>query len=292
MFAVITDSSTDLSLERAAELGVTVVPLDVHFGEESYVDAFELSPRDFYVKMDEFLPELPKTNCPTAGAFAKAYREAVEGGADGIVCATISSGISGTYNSSVVAAGECDDLGVPICCVDSKGTAGVLSFMVEKAARLRDAGVCAEGAARTLERMARESAFFIGMETISYVMAGGRLNEESRGMEGTDSGLVIKGVLTLRKSDGKVDLVGKPRGMKAQMREVAKFVDDYTAEHPGAAVRFSHADSLERCAKLKETLAEDGISSSDAEPGWLAGLLGVYVGKGSYAVSLMPAELV
>ena len=291
MFAVVTDSSIDLSLEQLQALGVYLVPLDVHFGETTYVDAYELSPADFYEKMDAYLPALPKTNCPTAGAFAKAYRQAVADGADGIVVATISSGISGTYNSCVVAAETCADLDVPIRCIDSKETAGCLSFLIEKACRMRDASASVEEAAEVLGQMVQACDFYIGMETIEYVIAGGRLNEESGGMEGTDSGLTIKGVLTLRKSDGKVDLVAKPRGIKAQQREVVRFIEDYVAQHPGAAVRFSHANATERCDKVKELLDEKGIAYSSAEPGWLAGLLGVYVGNHSYAVSLMPSEL-
>ena len=285
MFAVVADTTSDLTLEQLDALGVHVVPLNVLFGDETYVDAYELGPAEFYEKMDAFLPDVPKSACPTSGAFAEAYRAAVAAGSDGIVCLTISAGVSGTHNASVVGAQSCEDMGVPIRCIDSKTTAGTLSLLIEKACALRDEGATADEAADILEACVEQAELFIAMETIEFVIKGGRLEEDKA------SELAVKGVLKLRKSDGGVELLARPRGLKAQRTEIVALVEDYLDEHPGAIVRFSQANSLERIDKLKEDLDAKGIAYSDRQPGWIAGLLGVYIGNHSYTVSVFPAEL-
>ena len=286
MFAVVADSTSDTSIDKLQEMGVTVVPLDILFGEDVYVDGFELGPQEFYDKMDAIYPELPKSACPTPGKFEEAYRAAVAAGADGIVSMHLSGGVSGTYNSAVVAAQACEDLNVPIHCIDSKATAGVLSLMIEKACAMRDAGASADECAEALENIVAESGFFVAMETVENVLKGGRLTED-----GADSGLAMKAVLTLKKEDGMVTLVAKPRGLKAQAREVVAIIKDYVAKHPGAIVRFSQANSIDRIDKVKEALDAEGISYSTEQPGWICGLIGVYVGNHSYAINMVPAEL-
>lgn len=286
MFAVVADSTSDTSIDKLQEMGVTVVPLDIFFGEDVYVDGFELGPQEFYDKMDAIYPELPKSACPTPGKFEEAYRAAVAAGADGIVSMHLSGGVSGTYNSAVVAAQACEDLNVPIHCIDSKATAGVLSLMIEKACAMRDAGASADECAKALENIVAESGFFVAMETVENVLKGGRLTED-----GADSGLAMKAVLTLKKEDGMVTLVAKPRGLKAQAREVVAIIKDYVAKHPGAIVRFSQANSIDRIDKVKEALDAEGISYSTEQPGWICGLIGVYVGNHSYAINMVPAEL-
>ena len=286
MFAVVTDSTSDTSIDKLQEMGVTVVPLDILFGDDVYVDGFELGPQEFYEKMDAAYPALPKSSCPNAGKFEAAFRKAIENGADGIVCPLLDSGVSGTYNSAVVAAQACADLDVPIRCVDSKATAGVLSMMIEKACKMRDAGAGADECADHLEKIVAESGFYVAMETVENVLKGGRLTEE-----GADSGLAMKAILTLKKDDGTVTLVAKPRGLKAQAREAVALIKDYVAAHPGAEVRFSQANSLDRIDKVKEALDAEGIAYSTEEPGWICGLIGVYVGNHSYAINMVPAEL-
>ena len=288
MFAVVADSTSDTSVEKLQEMGVTVVPLDILFGEDVYVDGFELGPQEFYDKMDAIYPALPKSACPTPGKFEEAFRTAVANGADGIVSMHLSGGVSGTFNSAVVAAQACEDLNVPIHCVDSKATAGVLSMMIEKACAMRDEGKTADECAEVLNKIVAESGFFVAMETVENVLKGGRLTEEGSGAE---SGLAMKAVLTLKKEDGMVTLVAKPRGLKAQAREVVAIIKNYVAEHPGAQVRFSQANSVDRIDKVKEALDAEGISYSTEEPGWICGLIGVYVGNHSYAINMVPVEL-
>lgn len=288
MFAIVVDSTSDIPVSKLQELGVSIVPLDINFGETVYVDGIELGPEEFYEKLDAFRPELPKTACPAPGKFEAAFREAAKGDIDGIVCVTLTGASSGTYNSSVVAAQACEDLNIPIRCVDSKSTAAVMSMMLEKALKMRDEGKTADECADHMEKIVDVAEIYVAMESIEYILKGGKIAE---GGEGADSGLAMKPILTLRQSDGAVNVLSKPRGQKAQYREMANFVKEFVAKHPQSEIRFCQANSLDHIDAVKALLDKEGISYSTAEPGWLCSLIGVYFGNRSYAVCMVPAEL-
>lgn len=289
MFSVIADSTTDIPVDTLRSMGVGIVPLDVMFGEDIYVDALELGPKEFYEKLDAFRPSLPKSACPAPGKFEEAFRGAIAGGADGIVCICLTGASSGTYNSSVVAAQACEDLKVPIRCIDSKSTAAVMSMLVEKACAMRDAAASVDECADHLEKMVLNTEIYVAMESIEYISKGGKIEA---GGEGVDSGLAMKPILKLDKAiNGGVNVLSKPRGQKAQYREMAKFVEEFIADHPGAEVRFCQANSLEHVDGVKALLDKKGIAYSDAQPGWLCSLVGVYFGNHSYAVCMCDKDL-
>ena len=87
---IVTDSSCDLSLQEAADLGVVVVPLTIRFGDQEFVDLEELTVADFYRRMAES-PTLPETAAPAPGEFEQAFRRLADEGADAIVCINLSS---------------------------------------------------------------------------------------------------------------------------------------------------------------------------------------------------------
>ncbi|MGH9017574.1 MAG: DegV family protein [Acidimicrobiales bacterium] len=114
---VVTDSACDLTPSLAESSGVRVVPLTIRFGPEEFVDRHELSGKEFW---DRVLtgPHMPETAAPSPGAFRQAFLEAAEAGRDAVVCITLSSGLSATFQAATTAAA---DLGVsmPVRVIDS-----------------------------------------------------------------------------------------------------------------------------------------------------------------------------
>jgi len=100
---VFTDSACDLEQAVCDELDITVVPLSVRFGNEELTDRVDLTPQAFYEKMAA-TPTLPETAAPAPGAFEQAFREALDGGADGVVCINLAGGLSATIASAQNAA--------------------------------------------------------------------------------------------------------------------------------------------------------------------------------------------
>lgn len=99
MVKILTDSTTDITPEMAAELGVTVVPLWINFGEESYTDRVDIKPEQFYPKLQKS-KIFPTTGAPAAGAFAEAYDKLAEE-TDEVLALIISSKLSATYESAI-----------------------------------------------------------------------------------------------------------------------------------------------------------------------------------------------
>ena len=101
---VVTDSTADLPPDLAAEHGITVVPLNLHFGQETYLDGIDITPDQFYQRLTSGA-QLPTTSQPSVGAFMEVY-EGLREGAEGIVSVHISAKLSGTCNSANQAKAE------------------------------------------------------------------------------------------------------------------------------------------------------------------------------------------
>src|SRR5690242_21458381 len=99
---IVTDSTADLPAEVASEVGITVVPLIVFFGEEAYLDGVELDNAGFYQKLTAS-KELPRTSQPSPAAFQEAYQDLIDAGAEAILSVHLSSKLSGTYQSACTA---------------------------------------------------------------------------------------------------------------------------------------------------------------------------------------------
>ena len=115
--AIVTDSTSDIPASEAAGLGITVVPLNVHFGDEVLLDGVTVRGDEFYRRLQTG-GAFQKTSQPSVGAFADVYRGLIAGGAEAIVSVHISSKVSGTCNSANQAKAElCGN--VPIEVIDT-----------------------------------------------------------------------------------------------------------------------------------------------------------------------------
>ncbi len=198
---IIIDSTTDLA-ERYKDK-VMVVPLMVSFGEKEYVDGVELSRDEFYRKL-EGGDVLPKTSQASPSAFESVYREVREKGMDGIVI-TLSSDLSGTYQSACIAAGEYPEIHV----VDSKNVAVGAGILAEYAILCAERGMPAEQIAEELENKKNDVCLVAMLDTLEYLWKGGRLSRTAAIAGGI---LNIKPVITIK--DGAVVVLGKARGAK------------------------------------------------------------------------------
>ena len=200
---VVTDSACDLDDAVVAELGITIVPLSIRFGSEEYVDRVNLSPQQFYDKMAAS-STLPETSAPAPGAFEQVFREALDGGADGVLCINLSGALSATIQSAQNAARSMPD--APIRIVDSLSVTGGLGSMVAAAARAaRDGGSLVDIAAM-VEAMVPRTRVYGALDTLDNLKKGGRIGGAQAFL---GSLLSIKPLIEIR--DGVVHEAGKPR---------------------------------------------------------------------------------
>lgn len=198
---IIVDSTADLL--PAIQERVHIVPLTVHFGDEEFIDGVTIDHRAFYEKLIE--TDLhPSTSQASPAAFEAEYEKAREAGEAAVVI-TLSSGLSGTYQSATIAAAEYDHVYV----VDSGTVAIGGGILVEYALRLLDAGHSAREIAEKLEEAKAKIVVVALVDTLEYLKKGGRISKTVAFAGGM---LHIKPVLSL--IGGEIHMIGKARGSK------------------------------------------------------------------------------
>jgi DegV family protein with EDD domain len=201
---VITDSACDLPPELTDEQGIDVVPLTIRFGEEELLDRRDLTPEDFWARCAR-TPRLPETAAPSPGAFQEAYDRAAAGGATGLVCVTLSSALSATYQSAVTAAQAVADR-IPVRVVDSRSVSIGLGLMALTAARMAREGKALDDVAGAAEDLVGRTRVFGALDTLENLKRGGRIGGAEAFL---GSLLSIKPIIEVR--DGVVDSESRQR---------------------------------------------------------------------------------
>lgn len=201
---IITDSASDIYQSEAQQLGIDVLPLKTIFGSEEYLDGVNLSHEEFYHKLIES-DVLPTTSQIPPYDFEEAFRAAVENG-DDVVCITLSSKLSGCYQSAVIAAEEFPGR---VVVVDSLSVAIGERCLVNLALQARDTGKSAAEIGALLDKEKHSIRLVALLDTLEYLKKGGRISS-TVALAGTL--LNIKPVIAVE--DGEVAILGKARGSK------------------------------------------------------------------------------
>ena len=202
---IITDSSSDLTLEYAAKNDIEIIPLRILFKDASYLSGVELRPQQFFEKL-ETADELPKTSQPTPGELQSVFHKYLDAG-DQIVAVFISSRMSGTYAAARLLK-ESEGLD-NLYLVDSQTVTFALGILVMEAVRLKNMGLSADKIHEELERVKGRVKLYASVGTLKYLQMGGRLSSTSAFF---GSVLNIKPIITIK--DGLVEAIDKQRGQK------------------------------------------------------------------------------
>lgn len=268
---IVTDSSSDLPIEVAERLGITVVPLSIRFGDDELVDRVELTPADFWARCAT-TDKLPETAAPSPGAFQAAYEAARQAGASGVLCLTISSALSGTYQSALTAASATE--GFPVEVVDSRAVTMVLGLLAIAAAEAAQGGASLEElVASTRSEMSRMGV--IGcLDTLEHLKKGGRVGG-AQALLG--SMLSIKPLLELK--DGVVAPAGKQRTRAKAIAHVAEVVSAGGPYERLAVVHGNAPDMDALLGMLEGVSADHPIITGDIGP-----VVGTHGGPGIIGV--------
>jgi DegV family protein with EDD domain len=196
---IVVDSTADIPLDRARELGIEVVPLTVMFGDQSFRDGVDLDGASFYQKLSNS-PIMPTTSTPPPALFEETFRRLIANGATGILSIHISGKLSGTFSASLQGAEAVKaDTGVPIEVVDSDTVSGGFGLPAEIVAREARAGAdLATLKAHVANLCARVHVIAV-LDTLEFLQRGGRIGR-ARALLGTL--LSVKPLIEVR--DGQV----------------------------------------------------------------------------------------
>jgi len=237
--AVVSDSAADLTPELAAAAGITVVPLIVSFGAESFRAGVELSTEAFWSRMTAPDAPFPTTAASSPGAFQEVYEAAFAGGAEAIVSVHVAESFSATISAARVAASMLPDREIHI--VDSRSASMGVGLLALLAAELAATDMPAAEIVRVIEQRRGDVDLYVALDTLEYLRKGGRIS----GAQATIGSLLsVKPIITVR--EGKVETAdrvrtrGKARARVLELlsaRPLDRLAVLYTPPADGVAVR-------------------------------------------------------
>ncbi len=219
MIKIFVDSGSSIKQEEKEKFGVEILPLRILLGDKEYLDGVDLSMDIFYdalISKDLF----PKTSLPSLGEAEQRVKSCVENG-DEVVILTISSGISGTYNTlRILFASE-----PKVRVIDTKTAVGGIRILVNEVNKYRDRSL--DFIEEKLTELIPRLKVVAVPETLDYLQKGGRLSKSAWAV---GSLLQLKPLISLDSSDGMVKVLGKAMGKRRAMEAVAKSLVDFECD--------------------------------------------------------------
>jgi len=270
---IVTDSSADLPAQLVQELGITIVPLYVRFGEKVYRDRVDISEDEFYQRLLHD-PVHPSTIQPTPQDFTNVYQK-LSPEADGVVSIHISAKLSGTCNSALQGK-EMVEKGCPIEVVDSQTTSMGLGLIAIAAATVAKAGGDLPAVMEAAKQAVPNIHLLFLLDTLEYLLRGGRIGK-AKALLG--SILNVKPVLALK--DGEVVPAGQARSRAKGIDRLFDFAKSASNIQDLAVVYNTTPDEAQALRERMGTIFDkEQIRLSRVGP-----MLGVHVGPGALAVA-------
>ncbi len=281
---LVTDSTADLSQELAREMDVTVIPLNVHFGDEVYKDGVNITSKEFFQKLKE-TDSIPRTSQPSAGDFEKLYRELGEKAGDEeftIVSVHLSSDMSGTCQSAEMARQMLEPEGFDIRVVDSRLVSAALGMMVRVLRTGLDQGMDVDGLLDLARSISENTKIFFTVDTLEFLEKNGRIGRAQALLGGL---LRIKPVLEIK--DGVVAPFEKLRGSKKVIPRLQRLVEEHVPEGGKAHVAVMHTGEPDQYEKICAGMEEKGLAH-DITEGIIGPVVGCHSGPGAMGVAVCP----
>jgi len=273
--AIITDSSAYLPNDIVQKYGVHVIPLTVIFGKETLLDLVEIDITEFHRRLKEG-PHHPSTTQPNPEDFTALF-EKLTADYDGIVAILISSELSGTVNSALVAKEAFKR--IPVRVVDSRSTTMGLGLSVIAAAEAASQGKTLDEVEAAAREVCSKVKILFVVDTLEYLHKGGRIGGASRFL-GTALGL--KPLLHL--NDGRVDALEKIRTKGKAVERMLELAEEYANNRP-VHVAIVHAAAPKEAEALKSTV-QKRFNCVDFYVADLSPAIATHVGPGTLGIAI------
>ena len=281
MIRIITDSAADFSADELSRYNLTMVPLQVTFGEDTYEDGITLTPEIFWSRI--MSGENPKTSQPSPDAFLSAF-EAAKAAGDSVVCVLLSSALSGTVQSATLARSMADYDDIHI--VDSLQAATAEKMLVLRACQLRDEGKLSAGEmAEALRSFTRRIKLYACLDTLDYLARGGRIPQAAASL----GSLVQLKVIVHITAEGKVGMAGKGMGMHRSTAALIKLIQQHEIDERFTPLPiFTHTP--ENCFALVKKLGALGIPCHEEDASPVGATISTHVGPGVFGLVFAEKE--
>lgn len=279
MLHIVTDGAADLPAGWEEEYCIDVIPINIHFGEKTYLQFVDLDFERFYKMVGE-TRDFPKTSQPSPHQFAEYYKKIARPG-DTILSVHVTSKLSGTYASAVAAAEEVKDL-CNVITIDSAGGSMGLGFMCRAARQMERAGKSVEEIVEYIESVREKIQIILTLDTLDYARRSGRVGTLSAALA---SVLNVKPIAVLK--DGVVNMVDKVRTRKVALERVIQMGEEAYGDTP-VYLAVLHARDVEAGEALLEA-AKNRFNVKDVVITDLSLSLAINFGPGTLGLVLYPA---
>lgn len=273
--ALVTDSTCNLPADLAAERHIYVAPLYILWNNDSYRDGLDITTEAFYTRLATS-DTLPTTSQVSVKDFVEMFQRAREAEqADEVICAVVSSGISGTYSSALQAATQVD---FPVRPIDTLQVSWALGFPVLAGADARDACEDADSIEQAIRSAMVRQRLIFTIDSLEYLHKGGRIGNARRLL---GSALHIKPILEL--DDGIVSAGENVRTRKRAVEQMLSVAVQRAQGSPIRRVAVIHGDVADEAQRLLEQ-AQMRFQPEQIHLSYITPVLGVHVGPGALGV--------
>jgi DegV family protein with EDD domain len=281
---ILTDCAADLPADEALLLDITVAPLFIQF-PDGEVNSSDLSPDEFYQRLEAMQPHIPTTAQPSTGIFTGLFQKLACSGEE-ILSIHISSGLSGTINSARMAAEKIKEGSVQV--IDSLTLSGGQRFQVLAAARAIKAAWQRAAILERLEAIREATEVIYTLDTLTYLARGGRIG---RVQALAGSLLGIKPIIRVDRTDGKYSTAGKARTINRALQDIADRLVTLYGSESALWVSVLHGN-FEAQARTLANLLKDRLNVARLEILRVSPVLGVHTGPGVVGAAVLPVHLI
>jgi DegV family protein with EDD domain len=234
--SLVVDSASDIKIDQGNfDFPLTVVPLNVQFGNDHFLDGVNITEDEFYQRMSRE-PELPKTSQPSPQSFFEAFQKEIEKG-NHVLYIGISTNLSGTVQSATIGKGMLtEDEQQKVSIVNSGTASAGVQVLVQEAAEMAKLDSPIEEIVAHLEQMKENITAYVLLETIENVKKGGRISAVQSAIAGI---LNIKPLLSVH--DGVVETIGKFRGSKKGNLKMKEMIQEWQEKNPDKTLYIIHS---------------------------------------------------
>lgn len=276
MISLVTDSSCDLPKEYIEKYNIKVVPLTVSIDGKDYIEGIDIQSKEFAPMMLN-AKDLPKTSMPSPGNFAETFRSLSDKGP--ILCLTISSGLSGTYQSACLGR---DLSGVDVKVVDTISGSIGHGLMLLRAGEFIEEGLGIDEIIERIEEYKRRPNILVLLDTLENIVKGGRLSK----FQGSVAKVLDIKVMLGNDGEGKVVILEKIRGKRKFLKRVIEKIGEMNDDFSDTTFGITHIDNLEDAEYLKSELIKR-YNPKDVIINYMGSTMGTYAGKGGMILAFI-----
>ncbi|HBH84721.1 MAG TPA: fatty acid-binding protein DegV [Bacteroidales bacterium] len=280
--ALVTDSTCDLSQDLIDQYQINILPININFGENNYLDKVTIQPEQFYTLLEENV-DYPKSAQVNEKAFTNLYSH-LASHYDSIIAIHLSDKLSGTFGSSQKAAKAINrEFNKPISVINSKNLSGALGLIILRAARAIEDGCSHEKVVELAEEWVKNVKILVSVKDLKYLIRGGRLSST----KGLIARILNVNPIVSIDEDGKAIVFDKSFNQRATMEKVISYVKKLTTGKQIWNYIVLHAQNDEAAQwysdRMEEITSRKPVSVVNISP-----VIGANTGIGAAAVAFLP----